>query len=644
MAAAVERTLALLKPDATGVPWFEGFEAKAPPPPEPEEGADEAEVAAAAAAAAKADPWLVAKDMRAPNKAEELLARIAKAGFKVVQRRTVHLSKAQAEDFYSEHAGRPYFDALCSFMSSGASTALVLEKEGAIKAWRDLMGPTNSIKAREAAEAAHPMNEELWTLRALFGTDGTRNATHGSDSAYTAWREIGFFFPEPTALERSVAVVLPSALARAEEAVAALEAADFHVVGRKKLAALTAEQASLLLGGGKSVHYASEKALKAAASGAAEALLVEKIGAVRGLRLLAGPQPSVGKSAAPASLHAVFGTDDDNLGVCVAHTQKSAAKLSAAFFAEPLHNEKTLCVIKPGTADKHRQQVIDDIVAAGFTVLAETRRQLTRDEVESFYGEHKGKGFFDGLCTYMSSGPVVALALAKPNAIRCWRMLMGPTNTAVARRDKPGCLRAKYGVDGTRNATHGSDSPAAAARELRFYFPDLVLNDHVPAGDAAIAYIKQTKVTEIYDAAKGFAVPRTLDAVLVDGLAALARAKPSSDPAEALRWLGHWLVDNNPRHGVARAAAASGMRVSERSRCASKTRALSSKSRRRLASVKGAAAAAAEGRGTAGGGGRDGPSRELARPTPATKTSVAPPAAIARDADIAGARGSEWAG
>lgn len=536
-----ERTFAMIKPDATGVPWFENFTVKVPPP-EPVEGEETPEDAKP-----PADEWAVARDMRLSNKSEAILARIEKAGFKIVQRKVIHLSKAEAEAFYVEHAGRPFYDTLTSFMSSGAVTALVLEKENAIKSWRDLMGPTNSLKAKAEAEAAHPLNEELWSLRALFGTDGTRNATHGSDSQFSAWREIGFFFPDHAALERSIAVVLPSAISRSNDVVAMLESHDFHVIGRKKVKSLSQEHAEILLGVGKSVHYASETAVKAAQSGEAEALLVEKVGAVRELRLLAGPQPSVGRSN---TLHAIFGTDDDNLGVAVAHTSKSGGKLIAEIFTEPLVNEKTLCVIKPGN-EHLAQKIADEIRSVGFIILAETKRQLTRDEVEEFYGEHKGKGFFDGLCSYMSSGPVVAFALAKPNAIRCWRMLMGPTNTFTAKRDKPSCLRAKYGLDGTRNATHGSDSPASAARELRFYFPDLVLNDHVPKGDAAIGYIKTLKVTEIFDPSKGFAVPRTLDAVLVDALAALARAKPSSDPAEAIRWLGNWLVNNNPRHGVA---------------------------------------------------------------------------------------------
>jgi len=525
-----ERTLALIKPDATGKPWLEEYGSKVPPPADLPEDAPP-----------PADQWTTNNVLRSTDKRIEIIKRIERAGFKIVQQKTVYLSKSEAEQFYAEHNGRPFFDNLTNFMSSGATTALVLEKDNAIKEWRNLMGPTNSIKAREVAETEHPLNDELWSIRAAFGTDGTRNATHGSDSSYSAWREIGFFFPDVAVFERSVALVLPHATSSVGNIVTTLENNDFYVLGRKTVT-LNADQAKL---------FTEDKAvINAITSGPSEAIIVEKVAAVRGLRLLAGPAPSVAKSAAPNSFHAVYGTDDTSVGVVAALTNTNVETLLRTVVNDPLPIEKTLAVVKPGTADASYREIIADIIANGFTILAETRRQLSREEVENFYAEHKGKGFFDGLCTYMSSGPVVALALAKPNAIRCWRMLMGPTNTAVAKRDKPNTLRARYGVDGTRNATHGSDSPASAARELRFYFPDLTLDD-VPVGNAAISAVRNSKVTDVYDASKGFTMPKTLDAVLVDALAALARAKPSSDPVEAIRWLGNWLIDNNPRHGAA---------------------------------------------------------------------------------------------
>jgi nucleoside-diphosphate kinase len=129
----------------------------------------------------------------------------------------------------------------------------------------------------------------------------------------------------------------------------------------------------------------------------------------------------------------------------------------------------------------------------------------------------------------MSGGPIVALCLAKTDAIKDWRSLMGPTNTQTARESSPHSLRARFGTDGTQNATHGSDSPASAARELKFFFPNAIL-DPVPEGAAAREYI-QAELTP----------------VLVKGFAALCKEKPSAQRLEAIQWLADWLRENNPR-------------------------------------------------------------------------------------------------
>jgi len=107
-----------------------------------------------------------------------------------------------------------------------------------------------------------------------------------------------------------------------------------------------------------------------------------------------------------------------------------------------------------------------------FEVAAQKELTLSKDLAEEFYGEHKGKSFFDNLVGFMTSGPAVALALRKPNAILEWRAALGPTNSDKARAERPGSLRAVYGTDGQRNAGHGSDSVASAQRELKLLFPD----------------------------------------------------------------------------------------------------------------------------------------------------------------------------
>lgn len=113
-----------------------------------------------------------------------ILALIEKQGFSIVGMKMVKLSKQEAESFYEVHRSRPFFDGLTSFMSSGNIVVIALEKDDAIKSWRDVMGATNPQQAAEG------------TVRKLYGVSIDENATHGSDAPETAAVEIKFFFPE----------------------------------------------------------------------------------------------------------------------------------------------------------------------------------------------------------------------------------------------------------------------------------------------------------------------------------------------------------------------------------------------------------------------------------------------------------------
>jgi nucleoside-diphosphate kinase len=113
-----------------------------------------------------------------------IISRIEKEGFNVVGMRKIHMTQAQAEQFYAVHNSRPFFGELVSFMMSGPCIVMALEKENAIQAWRDLMGATDPAKA--APE----------TMRKLFGVNVGSNATHGSDAPETAKEELSLFFPE----------------------------------------------------------------------------------------------------------------------------------------------------------------------------------------------------------------------------------------------------------------------------------------------------------------------------------------------------------------------------------------------------------------------------------------------------------------
>ena len=117
----------------------------------------------------------------------KILDAVAKDGFRISKLRSLRLSRNDAQDFYAEHRGKPFFDQLTDFMSSGPIVAMELVADGAIQKWRKLLGPTNTFTAQQEAPSS---------IRALYGTDGTRNACHGSDSSSSAARELSFFFDQ----------------------------------------------------------------------------------------------------------------------------------------------------------------------------------------------------------------------------------------------------------------------------------------------------------------------------------------------------------------------------------------------------------------------------------------------------------------
>ena len=120
----------------------------------------------------------------ANNDIGAIYARFERAGFKIIAAKMLRLTREQAEGFYAEHKGRPFFDGLVEFMTSGPIMVQVLESENAVQRNRDIMGATN------------PDNALAGTLRADYADSFTENGTHGSDSVESAAREIAFFFAE----------------------------------------------------------------------------------------------------------------------------------------------------------------------------------------------------------------------------------------------------------------------------------------------------------------------------------------------------------------------------------------------------------------------------------------------------------------
>ena len=129
---------------------------------------------------------------------------------------------------------------------------------------------------------------------------------------------------------------------------------------------------------------------------------------------------------------------------------------------------RTLAIVKP---DAVKKRIVGKIIARieeeGFTIVRMKLVHLNKDEAKGFYIVHKDKGFYDSLCEFMSSGPVVIMALEAENAIKLWREVMGATDPALA---LPGTLRRAYGFSIERNAVHGSDARETAEWEIAYFF------------------------------------------------------------------------------------------------------------------------------------------------------------------------------
>ena len=130
--------------------------------------------------------------------------------------------------------------------------------------------------------------------------------------------------------------------------------------------------------------------------------------------------------------------------------------------------EQTLSIIKPDAVERNLDNSIKEMfIKNGFKIFKEKKIQIEKSEAEKFYKVHETKPFYNDLCSYLSSGPIVVMILEKDNAVLANRELMGATNPKDA---KEGTIRKQYGISIDKNSVHGSDSIENAKQEIEFFF------------------------------------------------------------------------------------------------------------------------------------------------------------------------------
>ena len=132
--------------------------------------------------------------------------------------------------------------------------------------------------------------------------------------------------------------------------------------------------------------------------------------------------------------------------------------------------EQTLSIIKPDAVERNLDNEIKEMFKnKGFNIVKEKKIQISKSEAEQFYKVHETKPFYNDLCAYLSSGPIVVMILEKENSVLGNRELMGATNPEDA---EDGTIRKKYGISIDKNSVHGSDSVENAKIEIDFFFKD----------------------------------------------------------------------------------------------------------------------------------------------------------------------------
>lgn len=416
-----------------------------------------------------------------------------KAGlFTIAREKRVWFTVKKVNEFYQEHRAEPFFDELVRFMTSAPCLALHLHRENAVQAWRTLIGPTNSDLARDTAPNS---------IRAFAGTDGTRNAVHGSDSIASAERELELLFGNasdvelpripisledstPTTLQKeyTLVIVKPDAVSANKDAeiLDIVRARGYDILQQEKIE-LSADRAKEFYREHEGKPFFNDLVQFMSGSPIVVAA-IKGDNVIRGWREMIGPtNTAIAKIERPMSIRARFGTDGTKNAVHGSDSPTSVYREIEFFFPEivksenmtppPPKPERTLALIKPDAMSKgHKDAILQLVRDAGFTIVEEKQLTQKREIANAFYMEHFGKGFYEDLTEWMSSAPIYAMVLEKENAVKAWRELAGPTNSEKAREISPKSIRALYGEDGSHNAVHGSDSLASAAREIDLLF------------------------------------------------------------------------------------------------------------------------------------------------------------------------------
>jgi len=280
-------------------------------------------------------------------------------------------------------------------------------------------------------------------------------------------------------------IIKPDAVAagKTDEIIKEVQAQGIEVVAQETRELTDDEARSLYEELSDESYY--DELIKFVISGPSHVLVLTKGNTgetvVTDVRELLGPKNvEEAKEEAPDSMRAKYGESNFINALHASSTEEHAAREMAFFFpnlAVPTFLKKkeniqrTLAIIRPEALAMNKEQVIEKIKEAGFTISLAREIKLSKEMAAEFYKEHEGQPYFEQLAENMSSGPVLALGLARDEAINAWRDMLGPPNLDDAVDSAPNSMRAKYQGSSGVNQFHGSDSEEQSKKDFNFFFP-----------------------------------------------------------------------------------------------------------------------------------------------------------------------------
>ncbi|XP_076002504.1 thioredoxin domain-containing protein 6-like [Genypterus blacodes] len=293
----------------------------------------------------------------------------------------------------------------------------------------------------------------------------------------------------PDSKSYTVAIIKPDAVAhgKADEIIMKIQDAGFEILAHEERTLTEAEARDFYQH--KAAEACFDDLVQFMSSGPSHILVLSQVDSsasvVPAWREFIGPADTEeAKREKPESLRAQYGTqtlfnalhgseDSDQASRELAfffHNFRTASEIKQDGMEECV--ERTLALIRPDAARENREKILSQIHESGFKVALQKEVMMTEEQVRQFYSQHVNEDYFPALLQNMTSGPVLALVLARTGAVQHWKNILGPPETNKAKEEHPDCLRAQFAVeDESINQLHGSASPEEAEEEINFFFP-----------------------------------------------------------------------------------------------------------------------------------------------------------------------------